>query len=130
MAGELLLVGHYEDANQLIPLVVATLGLVTVLWVSLSAHIAALRAFQFVMLVYAGSGIIGVTLHYKANVALQLEADPSLHGAALVRKVGDVHCPSRSGAGTDGAAGPSGVRLHLQASVIERHRCRWITELC
>jgi hypothetical protein len=87
MTGELLLVGHYEDANQLIPLVVATLGLVTVLWVSMSAHIAALRAFQFVMLVYAGSGIIGVTLHYKANVALQLEADPSLHGAALVRKV-------------------------------------------
>ena len=87
MTVELLLVGHYEDANQLIPLAVAALGLTAVIWVALSGRIVALRTLQFVMLLYAGSGVIGVTLHYKANVTLQHEADPNLQGFALVKKV-------------------------------------------
>jgi hypothetical protein len=39
------------------------------------------------MLLYAGSGVIGITLHYEKNVALQHEADPQLHGLALMKKV-------------------------------------------
>ena len=76
MTVELLLVGHYEDANQLIPLVVAGLGLVAFLWTAVSPTVAALRLLQFAMLLYAGSAVIGVTLHYKANVALQHETRP------------------------------------------------------
>ena len=87
MTVELLLVGHFEDANQLIPLVVAAFGLVTLLWVFVTGQVVALRTFQFAMLLYAGAGAIGITLHYKANVALQLEADPTLTGVALLKKV-------------------------------------------
>jgi hypothetical protein len=87
MTAELLLVGHYDDANQLIPLALAVAGLLTLLAVSVSPRAAVLRAFQFVMLLYAGAGIIGITLHYKANVKHIHEVDPGLEGSALVRKV-------------------------------------------
>jgi hypothetical protein len=86
MTAELLLVGHYEDSNQLIPLVIGGAGLVTALWVTISSRIVALRTLQFVMLLYAGTGIIGITLHYKASVALVHETEPHLQGVALVRK--------------------------------------------
>jgi hypothetical protein len=86
MTAELLLVGHYDDANQLVPLVLAAAGLMTMLAVSLSARVAMLRAFQFVMLLYAGAGITGITLHYKANIAHVHETDPGLQGFALVKK--------------------------------------------
>jgi hypothetical protein len=86
MTAELLLVGHFDDANQLVPLVLAAAGLVAMLAVSLSPRVAVLRAFQFVMLLYAGAGIIGITLHYKANVAHVHETDPSLEGSALLKK--------------------------------------------
>ena len=39
------------------------------------------------MLLYAGSAVIGVTLHYKANVALQHETRPDLKGLELVTNV-------------------------------------------
>jgi len=87
MTAELLLVGHYGDANQLVPLVPAAAGLITILAVSLAPRVATLRAFQFVMLLYAGAGVIGITLHYKANVAHLHETDPSLDGIALMKKV-------------------------------------------
>jgi hypothetical protein len=86
MMAELLLVGHVEDANQLIPLAIGAMGLAAALWVVLSGGEVALRTLQFVMLLYAGSGVIGITLHYKASEAIQLEADPHLHGIALARK--------------------------------------------
>ena len=80
---ELLLIGHFEDANQLIPLVVAGVGLLVVLWVAAAPSELSLRTLQFIMLVYAGAGIIGVALHYQASVKLLLERDPSLAGYAL-----------------------------------------------
>ena len=44
MGVDLLLIGHYEDSNQLIPLAVAGVGLASLGWVALLAGVAALRA--------------------------------------------------------------------------------------
>src|SRR5215203_5438033 len=52
MTVELILVGHYDDVNQLIPLGVAALGLVTIVWAAVTPTIAALRLLQFAMLMY------------------------------------------------------------------------------
>jgi hypothetical protein len=68
MGVELLLLGHYKDANQLIPLAVGAFGLVTVTWVAAAPGIVAVRALQFAMLVFIGSGIVGATLHLQAEV--------------------------------------------------------------
>jgi hypothetical protein len=90
---ELLLIGHYEDTNQLIPLGVAALGLAAIAWTLLAPGIVALRALQFVMLLFAGVGIIGIVLHFKANAEFQREMDPSIAGIELFRKVVEATAP-------------------------------------
>lgn len=87
MTAELVLVGHYEDENQLIPLALAAAGLMAMAAVRLAPGVAAFRAFQFVMLLYAGAGIIGITLHYRANAAHLHETEPGLQGVALAKRV-------------------------------------------
>lgn len=84
---ELLLISHDEDVNQLIPLAVCAVGLAVLAWVAIAPGVAALRTMQFVMLTYAGSGLIGIVLHFEANVALQREIDPSIDGRELLVQV-------------------------------------------
>jgi hypothetical protein len=93
MSVELLLIGHSEDSNQVIPLVVAAAGLVTMAAVAVRPRAGLLRLLQFVMLTYAGSGIIGIALHYQANAEFQREIDPALAGLALFWKVVEATAP-------------------------------------
>ncbi len=93
MSVELWLIGHHEDANQLIPLVVAGIGLISAGWLAAAPGGAGLRLFQFVMLLYVGSGVIGIALHYQANAEFQREVDPAIGGLALVRKVVEATAP-------------------------------------
>ena len=52
-----------------------------------------MRLLQFVMLTYIGTGVIGITLHFKANAEFQREIDPSLGGLALFWKVVEATAP-------------------------------------
>ena len=61
---ELLVLEHYTDWNQLIPLVVAGMGLLAAIWITLAPGLTALRVWQFTMLLFAGTGITGITMHY------------------------------------------------------------------
>ncbi len=86
MSTELLLIGHAESAQQLIPLVLLALGVVT-----LGVHAAApravtVRALQAVMTLFVVSGAVGVWLHYRGNVEFELEMYPSMEGLELVQK--------------------------------------------
>lgn len=93
MLTELLLIGHFEDVDQLVPLAVGGLGLAGCGWVALAARLTALRALQFAMLLYVGAGIIGITLHAKANLASERERDPTLNGLALFWSMTKVTAP-------------------------------------
>jgi hypothetical protein len=93
MSVELLLIGHSEDSNQLIPLVVAAVGLVTIATVAVRPRAGLIRLLQFVMLTYAGTGIIGIALHYQASAEFQREIDPALGGLALFWKVVEATAP-------------------------------------
>jgi hypothetical protein len=84
---DLMLLSHYKDSNQLIPLTVAAAGLVSTAWAAVSPRNAAIRALQFLMLCFVGTGVIGITLHIKGGIAHQGELDPSLAGRALFWKV-------------------------------------------
>ena len=86
MCVELFLIGHIEDTNQLIPVVVAGAGLLLIAWAAIRPGSFVLRALQFVMLSYIGAGILGITLHFKANSEFQLEMDPALAGLTLFWK--------------------------------------------
>jgi hypothetical protein len=86
-SAELWLMGHHEDWQQLIPLVVMGLTVVALAWTAFSSSRAALRAFKLCMLVLMLSGATGAILHYRANMEFQLEMDPTLGGMALLLKV-------------------------------------------
>ncbi|HET9359264.1 MAG TPA: hypothetical protein VFO58_05920 [Vicinamibacterales bacterium] len=84
MAAELLLIGHDESASQLVPL--ALLGAGVLLGASLVAVPSAwsLRLLQLLMVLFVGSGMLGVALHYQGNAEFELEMHPSLSGMKLI----------------------------------------------
>jgi hypothetical protein len=61
---ELVFLEHYTDWNQLIPVTVAGLGLLATIWIAVAPGLVALRAWQFTMLLFVGTGITGITMHY------------------------------------------------------------------
>ena len=83
---ELLLLGHDEDFNQLIPLVLAAATLVMSAVVGLKPNSATIRVFQALMLLLVLSGAVGMYLHFQVNMEFQLEMDPALKGMALFQK--------------------------------------------
>lgn len=83
-AFELVLLGHYEDVLQWIPLALLTLGvLVSAAWIVIGRR-AMLRAFQVVMLLCLVGGAAGIFLHYRSNVEFELELNPAAGGTELV----------------------------------------------
>lgn len=89
MAGttiELLLLKHVEEATQLIPLVLLGLAFVSVAWHARRPTARSLMTVQIVMVLFVATGLIGMVLHYQANVEFQLEMDKSLSGMPLFWK--------------------------------------------
>jgi hypothetical protein len=83
-ATELVLMGHDEDAWQMIPLAViavATVASVAMVLTGLRAGVA--RLFRLAMVLLILSGGLGAVLHYRANMEFKLEMDPSMSGLAL-----------------------------------------------
>lgn len=80
---ELLLLAHYEDTWQVVPLVLIGLGLIAAGWPVLRPGVTATRAFRAVMGLVAASGIVGTVLHYRGNAEFELEMTPNLKGFAL-----------------------------------------------
>jgi hypothetical protein len=93
MAGDLLLIGHFEDTNQVIPLAVAAAGLLALGWAAVWPGVSALRTVQFVMLCFIGTGLIGITLHFQANAEFQREIDPAISRGNLFWKVVEATAP-------------------------------------
>jgi hypothetical protein len=93
MSAELLLIGHYADASQLLPLIAAAVALALMVVVWLRPRVVTLRTLQFVMLTFLGIGVTGVTLHFEASVQHQRETDPASSGVALIRNVMDATSP-------------------------------------
>jgi hypothetical protein len=93
MLAELALIGHTEDSNQLIPLGVGGVGMAVVAWTARAPSVSALRSLQFVMLLYIGSGVVGITLHALANAEFQRELDPTVAGINLLLKVLEATAP-------------------------------------
>ena len=111
-AAELVLMGHDEDAWQLIPLVVIAMAVLAsgaLLWgqtgvrrgqtgVRPGSDPAAPGARPsdssgLSMLLLILSGVLGAVLHYRANMEFKLEMDPSLNGWALFSSVIQAKAP-------------------------------------
>jgi hypothetical protein len=86
MGTELLFLQHDEEATQLIPLVLIALGFVAIAWHAAQESSASLGMLQVTMVLFVASGLLGMYLHYRANVEFQREVDPSIAGRALFWK--------------------------------------------
>ena len=83
---ELLLLGHFEEWRQQIPLVLLTLGLVLLAIRILYRGVIILRLFRLTMLAFVLAGIVGVWFHLSANMEFELEMYPTLSGLELLSK--------------------------------------------
>lgn len=84
---ELLLIEHYDDLWQWLPLAALGLALITCAAVAFRPASGTLRAFQGVMLACLAFGVVGVVLHLKGNLEFELESAPGLRGWPLYREV-------------------------------------------
>lgn len=84
MAIELLLLDHFEDTTQLIPLGLLAVGVAVVAWNALGGGRGSVLVVQIVMVLFVAAGVAGAYFHYRANAEFQREIDPTLGGAALL----------------------------------------------
>lgn len=86
ISAELLLLEHFESATQLIPLVLLGVGTGLLAATVIRPARPLLQALRLVMLLYVASGVVGIWLHYDANVQLEKELKPALTGMQLFTK--------------------------------------------
>jgi hypothetical protein len=90
---DLVLLRHYEDVNQLIPLSLILMAFVVLAWHALAASRTSVRAVQFTMALFVVAGLVGVNLHLQSSLEFQREIDPSLQGASLLLKALQAKAP-------------------------------------
>lgn len=84
---ELLLIEHYEDGWQLVPVVLLALAGGVLVWHAIAGGAASLRAFRIVMACCVAAGVAGLVLHFRGNLEFQLEIDASQPRWELFKKV-------------------------------------------
>ena len=83
---ELVLLEHYEDWQQWIPLVLLGIGLLYAGVVLRRATPGTLKGFRALMLVYVAVGGLGLYFHLTGNMEFALERDSTLSGIRLLLK--------------------------------------------
>lgn len=83
---ELLLLEHYEEPWQFVPLVLIALAIAVLVWHARQHNAASLRALQIVMLLFLAASVIGLALHFRGAAEFQLELDRTMGTWDLVKK--------------------------------------------
>ena len=84
-AVELLLLGHFDEITQVLPLVLLAAGIAIGAW-HLASPGASVPALRGLMLLFVASGGTGIALHYRGNVEFELEMYPSLSGIEFIEQ--------------------------------------------
>lgn len=82
-SAELVLIGHTEEFWQYIPLVLFGLSCIFLAWHTLSSGSLGLKLFRYMNGIFLLSGLLGLYLHYKANVEFEIEMYPNMAGLEL-----------------------------------------------
>ena len=83
---ELLLLGHFEEWRQQVPLVLLALGLILLAARMLYRGAITLRLFRLTMLAFVLGGMVGLWFHLNANMEFELEMYPTLSGLKLLSR--------------------------------------------
>jgi hypothetical protein len=86
MIVELLLLGHTEETQQWIPLIVLGLGVIATAALAFRPARGAVIGVRIVMALFVAAGLAGLYLHYTGNAEFELEMYPSIDGLELFRK--------------------------------------------
>jgi hypothetical protein len=84
---ELILLEHYEQPLQFVPLVLIGLGVVVLAWHALRPGTASLRSLQIVMGLFVLAGFAGMAAHFNGSAEYQLELDPEMDKWELLEKI-------------------------------------------
>ena len=96
MAGtltDLLLLGHYEDTAQFIPLALLGGALGAIALHVMRPTPSSVRLLQGVMALVVVAALAGMALHYNGAAEFQLEIDPSLSWWDVAKKVARAQSP-------------------------------------
>ena len=84
VAAELLLLEHFEDWRQVIPLALLGMGMLVAAWHARVRSKSAERMLFITLLLMAASGIVGQVLHVLGNIEFEREADPAIRTWPLI----------------------------------------------
>ena len=84
---DLLLLGHVEGWQQLVPVVLLALGVLVGGWHLFAPRSVTLRAVQWLGGLYVVSGLLGLWFHYQGNREFELEMTPDAAGWPLIKAV-------------------------------------------
>jgi hypothetical protein len=84
LLAELLLLEHVEDPWQRLPIFLIVASLIILGWHGLERSALSIRFLQGAMILCAGAGALGLLLHFRGNIAFELEMDPSAIGWPLI----------------------------------------------
>ncbi|MDT0608239.1 hypothetical protein [Croceitalea rosinachiae] len=80
---ELYLLNHFEDIEQLIPLICIAISIVFIFLLFFKKSDGLVHIFKLVLAITALSGIYGAFLHLRANYEFELEMRPTANGWSL-----------------------------------------------
>ena len=86
-AVELVLLEHYEDAWQVVPLALIALAIVLLVWELARPTPTTERLLRTTMGLFVIAGAIGIGLHMNGAAEFQLEIDPQMARSTLLTKV-------------------------------------------
>jgi hypothetical protein len=84
---ELVLLSHYEQAVQLVPVVLIVLALIVLAWHVMGHSASSLRVLMVLMVLFVLAGFAGFVAHFHGSAEFQLDLEPSLSTWELLEKV-------------------------------------------
>jgi hypothetical protein len=84
---ELVLLSHYEQPVQLVPVVLLVLALIVLTWHVIGHSAASLRVLMGLMVLFVLAGFAGFAAHFYGSAEFQLDLEPSLSTWELLEKV-------------------------------------------
>ena len=90
---ELVLLGHYEQPLQFVPLALIVAAMAVLAWEWRQRDTASRRAVQIVMGLFVLAGFAGFVAHFVGSAEYQLELNPDMSNWELLDKILHAHAP-------------------------------------
>jgi hypothetical protein len=121
---ELILLAHYEDSAQLVPLFFIALTLVVIAGHVTVGGTGTVLLLRVMMGFLVAASALGVVLHYQGSMEFQLEMDPTLSGWALFTKVLHAKAPPTLAPGVMAQLGLLGLIYTYRHPALRNRRSR------